>query len=338
MIPELVKAEILWTRKCPIRCSYCAMVDYPEIRKAPLELMLQGVDRLHALGCGFFAIYGASPLYDFEGLPQFVEKAEGLGILTTVIADGVDAKSFDRLEELYAHGLRSLTVSYDGSSAEENLDKAVRLKGLKGLELLKKFRMAHSDLRDVQITATVTKMNWRGLLEILEPLTSSGIWFSFDFVHPDRGQPGTKCKGDASGLKFEPGDELSVVEFAQGLLFLKKAGVKVHQSEEYLQWCMEHPGDVTSFRWSCARTPVFPAWLTIDADGTVLPCDDFAAVREFKVWDLDEGQFVAFSQKYKDEVLLRCPGCAWSTHWDAVRIKERGASTSSFFHLGAHDA
>lgn len=337
----LTKAEILWTRRCPLKCSYCAMIDY-DFPKAPLEQMLEGVDRLADLGCGFFAIYGSSPLWgnEFDGLPEFIQKAESRGILTTVITDGIDKKTKEKLRVLYEHGLRSLTVSFDGGESPHAsreakwADRHTKLKSSRGLDLVRWFRDEFDDLRDVEVVATVTKLNWRNLLEWIPILSAEGIWFSFDFLHPDRGHPGTKCKGDGGDLLFRdtPEDKAEVAQFVAALAHLRHDGALVHQSKHFLEMVGYSPEVVTQFSWKCSAANNFPAWVTIDADGSVLPCDDFFTDRGLKVWDLDEQTLMELGIFYRAEVEEKCKGCAWSTHWDAVRIRDTGEGFDSYTH------
>ena len=341
---KLTKAEILWTRKCPLTCSYCAMIDY-DFPQAPILKMLQGVDRLKALGCGFFAIYGASPLYsgEFNNLPAFIQHAENSGILTTVIVDGIDKATKEKLTLLHKHGLRSLTCSWDGMPIAParagilpvHVDKQTRHKSQIGVDLVGWFASEfEGHVRDVELVATVTKKNWDHILIRLPELLKRGIWFSFDFIHPDRDQPGSKAKGDGWGLVFEDNftGQRNVRDFAAGLLALKSMYGHVHQSSEYLRALLDDPGIVTCMKWKCTGE-TFPSWVTIDADGTVLPCDDFWTERNFKVWDFDEQALEDFSALYELEIMTACPGCAWSTHWDAVRIAESGEGFDQYVHL-----
>ena len=158
---KLIKAEILWTRKCPLKCSYCSMVD-PFIERAPLELMVKGLSNLKDLGCEFIAIYGASPLYDFKGLPEYIEAATDLGILSTVIIDGSGKDDMEKVFELYDYGLRSLTVSYDFSP----YDKSSRAKTNSGMFILNQFSTL-DDIRDVEFVSTITKDDYYGDIENL---------------------------------------------------------------------------------------------------------------------------------------------------------------------------
>ncbi len=318
---KLTKAEILWTRKCPLRCSFCAMPN--DTPRAPVEKMIQGLQRLKTLGCDFIAIYGASPLYDMEGLGDYIEAASHLDIYSTIITDGVVKEHKQRIQELYDKGLRSLTVSHDFVP----YDKSSKSKSEKAIELGEWF-MKKPDVRDVQITATVTAKNWQVILEQI-PEINPEIWFSFDFIHFDRGNPGTKVRGEDPTLRLTTD---MVQKFCRGLLDLKNKGFVIHQSTELLQHLIKYPHMMSSYGWKCNNWQ-FPSWLTIDADGTVMPCDDFYTSRKWKIWNLDEAAFVQFQKHYYEEVELKCAGCFWTTHFDASLIKQGKVSFDKYIHL-----
>lgn len=334
MSRQLAKAEILWTRKCPLKCSYCAMIDY-DFEQAKVELMCEGVRKLKSHGCEFFAIYGSSPLWgeEFVGLRDYVQTITEVGALCTVIADGVDKMSLNKLAVLHEVGLRSLTVSYDADPADvaAHADPHTRLKAGKGIALLRQFKAEFKDLRDAMVVATVTRKNWRHVLDAVPILSDEGIHLGFDFVHPDKGHPGTKCKGDAAGLKFEAAQADEVAMFAEGMLKLKQGGALIHPSALYLSTIAAKPSMVVDLDWKCLG-PTFPSWVTIDADGTVLPCDDFWTDRSFKVWDFDADALARFSTLYDHEVRTKCNGCLWNTHWDAVAIVEGRTSFEGYVH------
>lgn len=325
----LVKAEILWTRVCPLRCSFCSMPNDITAR-APVEKMIDGLYRLKELGCGFIAIYGASPLSDFEGLPDYIHAAEKIGILTTVITDGIAKNHKEKLQQLYDAGMRSLTCSYDFVP----YDVSSRTKSNKGYELARWFATL-PDIRDVEIVSTVTNQNFTAIIEtlprILNIISHEKAWFSFDIVHPDRGQPGTKCRGNAKELRLSS-DELRL--FASAMLQEKEMGVHIHQSTNVLKWMRDHPAVASNFEWNCAREKSFPAWLTIDADGSVLPCDDFHITRNVKVWELNEFVLDELSKEFSQQVQTHCPGCAWTTHYDALAIKDGSHTFSQYVHQG----
>jgi len=317
----ITKAEILWTRLCPLKCSFCAMPnDTPRVNT---DKMIQGLRHLRNLGCQFVAIYGASPLYDMDGLDDYIREAEGLGIKTTIITDGIVKDHKGKIQTLYDAGLRSLTMSYDFVP----YDKWSKLKTDKAIDLISWF-IELPDIRDGEIVATVTAQNWQTILEQL-PDIDKRIWFSFDFVHFDRGNPGTKVQGYNPALELSNDD---VRSFCSGLLELREQGVRVHQSEPLLRHLVEFPYMVTQYAWKCHNNN-FPSWLTIDADGTVLPCDDFHTDRRWKVWELTEEKFEEFTEFYAKEIETKCAGCFWSTHYDASLIKEGVVPFENYIHV-----
>ena len=336
---RLTKAEILWTRKCPLACSFCAMPwnlhegkdekgeSVGEIGKAPVEKMIEGLHKLREFDCKFIAIYGASPLYDMDGLGTYIAYAESIGISTTVITDGIVKNHREKLQELYDCGLRSLTVSYDFIPYDKSSDR----KSQKGQDLIPWF-IELPGVRDVEIVSTITKTNYRACIKQLWDVTLEGeVWFSFDIVHPDRGQNGSKCRGDAEGFML---NTIEIRQFARALLDLKDKGLRVHQSDRVLNYMINYPDRVENFKWNCAKgkKKLFPSWVTIDADGTVLPCDDFYTDRSFKVWDFDNDAYDKFAKLYYEEVKNKCPGCFWSTHYDAVEIKAGRVAFEDYIH------
>ena len=303
----------------------------PDIDKAPVELMIKGLRNLKKLGVNFLPSYGASPLYDFDGLPEYIKAATDLGIYSTVIVDGVGGdKDKEKIKTLYVNGLRSLTVSYDFHP----YDISSSAKSAMALPLVKWFSKL-SDIRDVEIVSTVTKDSYTSIMYFIKSMLENHpkLWFSFDFLHTDRGNPGTKCRGKESELLLSA-DE--VKEFSTHLLTLKQNGYRIHQSVKFLEKCIKNPEIATLFNWKCAPDKVFPSWLTIDADGSVLPCDDFYTDRSWKIWDFDITDFQDFTEFYSKEVKNKCKGCGpWSTHYDAHGIKRGdGLKFNNYIHKG----
>jgi len=346
---DIVKAEVLWTRKCPLRCGYCGMPS--NLKRAPVDLMCEGVDRLVDMGCKLLVIYGASPFYDPEDLDVYIRHATNRGLYTTVIVDGVVVDSDEIFDRLYKEGLRSLTVSCDLGA--EGVDRSVQMKAWQGLHLLRKVFDRYKDLRDCEICSTVTRRNIHLYLEDLGSLLTpggeshvisrwmrKGVWFSFDVVHPDRGQPGSKCRGGAEAFRFgvEDRDLMLLRGFASLLIQLKERGYPVHQSEKFLQWVVSNTEDYVTFRWNCGYEDVFPSWLTIDADGTVRPCDDFCTPgEELKVWEIDEGKIKRWVERQSEGIRSLCPGCSWSTHIDAMFVKRGEVEVDHYVHLQLPD-
>ena len=111
-IPNLVKAEVLFTRKCNLSCPSCAMKTdkYDELDLDGWKKAFQG---LKDIGIPFAAIYGSEPLCRFNDLLEIVNFAENdLGIMVTVITNGI-LLNYEKMTKLHEAGLRSLqSVAY----------------------------------------------------------------------------------------------------------------------------------------------------------------------------------------------------------------------------------
>ena len=327
---KIVKAEILWSRTCSLRCKYCAMVD-GRLNSFPLKRWIIGLDNLKELGCGFIAFYGAEPLLEFEKLVPVVRRTADLGIESTVITSGVVPNLKEKLHFLWENGLRSLSVSYDIAP----YDISSESKKKKAIETLESFR-SFGECRDVACIATVGKRNLTLIPEIVKELTDKHIWTFFDVLHYDRGQPGTKCAAKEA-LKDELFDEsdLPVVqEVFSKLLELKNKGLLLHNSKNFLQLVIDNPNAIREQNWNCANLEAFPAFVTVDVDGAVLPCDDFHSRTNIPPICIDQinERFDEFSKFWKQRVLKSCPGCLWNTHLDAYWIKEGAIPFSDYIH------
>jgi MoaA/NifB/PqqE/SkfB family radical SAM enzyme len=277
---KIVKAEILWSRTCGLKCPYCAMVTNEQVTK-DLFLWERGVEQLKQLDCGFCAIYGAEPLDDFDGLPQFVRMLWNNDILCTLITNCCSRDVQEKLSILYANGLRSLTVSYDGEG-DEIVDTSSRAKTNRGIQYLRWFRDSFVDVRDVAAVSTINRKNFLSIPKIVEKMTNENIWMLFDFIHPDNGQPGTKCRNTelTKELLFTEEDLPKLIEVLKELVKLKQSGHLVHWSEQLVNFIIENPNVLLKYNWHCAKDKAFPSWITVEHTGEVYCCDDFHVTDE----------------------------------------------------------
>lgn len=326
-----MKAEILWTRVCPLRCHYCGMVD-GRTNSYNLELWKKGIEELKKRGCKFIAFYGAEPLYDVpKKLAEVVGYAEHLGIHTTVISSGQVEGFKEIVKNLYERGLRSLSVSYDMIP----LDKYSEQKSKEAIESLIWFRSL-GDIRDIAAIATLTRTNYHLLSKTIHDLTSKGIWFFFDFIHPDRGQIGSKCRGNNEHLLFKE-DDFSALRIAlEEVLYLKERGFLCHSSKPFLESIMkDNFSKLRHYDWNCAQEENFPAWLSVDCDGEVGICDDFRPQMPFSflLHELgDEEKWQGYMNEFKRKTKEQCPGCCWNTHIDAHLVKRGVLSIKDYVH------
>lgn len=326
---KIVKAEILWTRKCPLNCAYCNMADGRR-NSLILDQWKLGFDNLKQLGCGFAAFYGAEPLADFDKLPEVVGYAESIGIHTTVITSGAIKNLKKKIDILYNNGAKSLSMSYD----IVGLDQSSKIKTNKAIEHLLYFK-EKGNIRDVAAISTLTRSNYKQFLTSVKILSKLGIWSFFDLIHDDRKQPGSKCKHCpiTNELIFKKEDNPSFVNFLYSLKKLKDQGFLCHPSHGFMDLLIQDPSKLQTYNWNCAQEKGFPAWVTVDCDGTVYPCDDFQPkisfpIPVYKLYD----QWNLFCRTWKPIVKNICPGCLWNTHIDAHFIKQGKQPFSDYVH------
>lgn len=320
---KLIKAEILWTRECNLRCSYCNMACKQGKIKKDWKLWKKGLDNLKTLGGDkfFTAVYGAEPLMDMEYLPEYFAYIKKLGFYHTLITNCSVPDTEYKLKELVNAGLNSLTVSFDG----DGLDKSSEQKTRNALGTLEYFRSI-CDYRDLAVVFTLTRKNINAILDWIPVLSKMGIIVFFDLIHGDVGNPGTKCKNyiGIKDLLFQEEHKQELVDFFRKLSKMKHLKrYYIHQSYSFIRTMIVSPEAYLNRNWNCGEATHFPAWITVDYDGVVRPCDDFyvKGTKDWKLWELTENNFSEFSAYWKGLVRKYCKGCFWNTHWDALQIK-----------------
>jgi hypothetical protein len=151
-----------------------------------------------------------------------------------------------------------------------------------------------------------------------------GIWWSADLIHDNKVGRGeglgydprySKVSNPHADYAFVHEDVSSLGLFLCELVDMKGEGFKIYQSYSWLEFLL---GAIESRairrEWRCSD---YPSWLTIDADGMMLVCDDFQAKAPIYAADLPD-KFDEFVQFREGQLSGEgCRGCAWSTHWMA---------------------
>lgn len=344
MKKSLVKAEILFTRVCPLNCSYCYMIRRKENIHFPKEEELvfsqpytgwrKVIDGLKKVNVPFFAIYGAEPLVFFDQLCDFIRYSDKNDILTTLITSCVGLTE-KKMEKLVNSGLRSLTVSLDNLDIKKISDKNVQKKSSLGLEWIFYFKQIYGDkIRDAEVVYTVERSNIEALPDAIKYFTSHGIWLHFDYIEYDRGQYDSKCapKEQLKGRYLEwSKDRLLVKDVFSEVLSLKKKGYLIHPSESLIEEYMTKR--FVNLQWQCNK----PGFVSIDANGVVrVGCDDFTNPdckdTPIYAWELDD-KWDLFWKKHEEGVRYYNCRCAWSTHYDAQLIYNNLHSASHYYHI-----
>lgn len=320
---KIVKAEILFSRKCNLKCSYCNMPNGKE-NTLSIKDWCEGMDELKKLGCQFINFYGAEPLLEFNKLQSVLPYAEHIGIDTTLITNGTVPNTEKMLAQLHSYGLRSLTMSYDMVKQ----DKSSYVKTKKCLDTLLWFKDL-GNIRDVAAIATVTKQNYKLLPKMIERMSDLGIWTFFDLYHwsPKSMRYLSKCQPYNSSFALD--DYKSLILVLDEVKRLRNEGYLVHNSDSFTSIVIE---DQLKYAWKCSDYKEFPSWLTIDCDGSVMPCDDFQMKNEkFSITNISE-TFGEFTEMMKTTVEINCHGCLWNTHCSAHAIKRGEEDISSYIH------
>lgn len=284
-----------------------------------LEQWQRGIVRMRELGSQFVAIYGAEPLMRPQMLPEVINMIRAVGMECTVITALPDSDMMQTI--VNKSNLESITMSYDLFC--EDPDR--REKTASTQNALLKFQ----NVRDRAVVVTVTKDNVNALPDIVRAMTAIGVWTLFDIFHSTAGKF-SKCGHDGETMSPRAWD---MSQTARELRMLKDEGMLVHASDEYLKLVQHNYDGNPRNLWHCSGKPT--GWLTVDADGSILACDDWQRpYPEGKIWDgFDEGDLERWIQPVRAE----CVGCAWNTHVDACLIEE-GAPLGTYVHPSVPNA
>lgn len=276
------------------------------------------------MGSQFVAIYGAEPLTRPIGLPEVITEIYNAGMKATIITALPRSPLLKRL--LKQTPLDSVTVSWDGVYGDMDREK----KSDDGQHVLHELNF----VRDRAVVSTVSSLNVDKIPEMAAYATAQGWWFLFDLYHPGMGQY-SKCN-DEGGLK-----EATATQLLRAVIALreqKQSKGLIHASLQYLDFLIakckalidngfQSSIEVRRF-WHCHNKKT--GWLTIDSDGSVMPCDDWQRKMPWKIWEeyLPIGSIVS----QRDNLVANCFGCAWNTHFDAVGIEEGTIPITTYVH------
>ncbi len=291
----LVKAELLFTRKCNLACNGCAMPK--EIDELSIEGWYEVVAKLVAWDVQFIAIYGAEPFMELEKLVLLIKYLVKLNVPHTVITNATfPEKDFLLLKQA---GLKSISISQniiDYGVGYEQKSKSAREKLV---FLVKNFK-------DVQTILTLTSddISKAPLFIKHQGEDYPTVWVGFDFLQVSAGKDDSKCGDDA----FLVPSKEQKIHFLDTLLKYKP--FNIHPTLEALETLRQTIQ--RNKKWLCTR----PSMLSVDADGSLRICDDYKGFKN-KIVELD---FIDFLTDWKKVNL--CEGCYWTTHVMSEQLLE----------------
>lgn len=184
----------LLTRKCNLKCDYCAIVrnyknkppEYPDMKyyfenEMSTEIVIEGLEKfkLHNPDC-FHIFYGGEPLLRLD-LPDIINFCNKENIHYTVITNNSDEVQI-RLENLLlkTDHITGLTSSVDPIVfGEDTIHDDIVTKSIAGLEKLSKYK---GYIKDLVAEITVTQDSVSNLYLLVKELSHHSISSSITFI------------------------------------------------------------------------------------------------------------------------------------------------------------
>lgn len=301
--PRTRKLTVAITAYCNLRCVGCK---YGRDFMPGQQLSLELVDGLlrdgRAAGVETVRLYGGEPLLHPD-LPAMVRTATELGLRTYVTTNGVLLA--ERIDELYAAGLRDVTLGYYGSGDE--YDRYVQRAG-RFAQMERGVALARAKYPDLGLQLNFLVMRPTASRAALDAAWDFarryGMTFHTDLIHYSLPY---FVQGRDGELQFQPADRPLVESLVARLLELKATfPTLLPESERSLRsipdWLfkgpeMRVPCDVYKMLW-------------VGADGSVKLCYVTFDLGNLHEKRLSEILFSAeHAQAARDAFALKCPNC-----------------------------
>jgi len=313
-------ANILLTRRCNLRCSYCRLVrDLPEVPEYPLmdhykenELDADGwIDIIARLKNNnpdvFLVIYGGEPFL-YNDLPKVLNYCHEANVHYTVISnntDGIQKRIESVCEEI--GGFYGFTSSVDPLMLKDGDDwDDVREKSRKGFERLKEMKES-GKAKDVVAEITAFKSTLPYLYDTVKLLSDNGIYSSITTLDQQKNK-----YYDFSTISDT--DELVPKDD-----YTKEVFKKIQDDESLLIHIPELLDKVYDDLPCNMRCNIFKDIhnVTIDADGSLRLCLRIRGIEtpKYSFKDLiDEDGVVSkkFNDALEKDYEETCDGCIWT--------------------------
>lgn len=302
---------VVWnyTYACNLKCKHCyASAGLAGRRELSTEEAKRVVRDLADIGVVAVAFSGGEPLLrrDFY---EIAKLAHEHGMYTAVATNGT-VVTREVAEKLREAGVGYVQVSLDGARAETHDS----FRGVRGA-----FEKAIAGIRNLveagvftEVATTVTKLNYREVMEIIELCEELGVdwWMMYNFVPTGRGREITKLDLSPAEreellrmlwLKLREGSGVQVLstapQFARVALQAEGEGDEVvvpgHFYNPKLRGRLI---ELSSFIGGCGAGRLYCA---IDADGSIYPCV-FLPLRVGSVRESSLGEVWACSDVFWD--------------------------------------
>jgi MoaA/NifB/PqqE/SkfB family radical SAM enzyme len=140
-----VMAHIIPIRRCNLACTYCN--EYDDVSKpVAVDVMLQRLDQLAALGTNIVTFSGGEPLLHPE-LDQLISHVRSRGILAGMITNGY-LLTAQRVQQLNDAGLDHMQISIDNVMPDDVSKKSLKVLDKK-LQILAEHALFHVNINSV---------------------------------------------------------------------------------------------------------------------------------------------------------------------------------------------
>jgi len=325
--PNILKAEVLITRQCQLRCPGCKIPStIPKEKELDVEQWKEVFDIVYNdLGAKFIAIYGGEPLmiekYNLMEIIKDLSRYKDKGKSYTLISNCLGFYENNKLDENYMrelmnNGFDSLTASVDCIDEKNSLSKQSWLKSQKGLQTLLKFK--EMGLRDCCGILTINRKNLLSLPKTINYLNENGIWAGMDFFHYQNcigvGQKDLPLKSSLEGMIFTIKDKKDIEKISNELIKMKKNGGLIFPTIQTLQSWKKY---AINLNWQCSS----PICVSIDCDGSIRQCDSFKSeeMEKYNIFNVYE-KWYEFKKDYIKGIKNENCRCFWQTHFFAEEM------------------
>ena len=302
--PRTRKMTVAITAQCNLRCVGCKYGrDFMPGHVLSLDMVKGLMDDGRAAGAETIRLYGGEPLLH-KDLPAMIEHGIDIGLRVYVTTNGVLLER--RIDELYAAGLRDITLGYYGTGARYD---AYTQRG----ERFDRMEAGVAAVRERYGEEVGMQLNFLIMRPSCDDEALQGAWdfaerydmsFHTDLVHYSLPY---FTEGVDSELQFRPEDAPKLQRMADQLVALKEAHPKrIPESLESLRsipdWLMKGPDmripcDVYNMVW-------------IGADGSVKLCYvtfDLGNLHEKRLSEMLYSE--THTRATRSAFKLQCPNC-----------------------------
>ncbi len=293
-----LRVDLALTYKCNNKCTKCYVESTREIKELSTEEWKQVLDNLWDIGVPHVTFTGGEPTLR-KDLPELVEYAEDLGIITGLITNGRALKDKDLVDKLVTAGIDhfQLTIESHDSKIHDKLSEAEgawkeTVQAIKNIVPTPVYIMTNT---------TLTPFNIKDIEKTVEFLGSLGIdHFAANSIIKSGGG-----KQEEFALTFEELDDTltKILKTAE----MQKMSFIWYSPTRY---CDFNPIEKGLGMKQCTAAHIAMA---IEPDGSVLPCQSYfeplgniLTTKWRKIWNHKIAKNLR-KMKYLDEECLDCP-------------------------------